>query len=564
MYQVRIHDRDYTNWDLCNLSCDSIVEDIKFVNPLTNKLFDCDTINIHNNIVTKVSGINNKVQLEGVLILEGNKTFGRTPNNKRLYYRCIPNNKNYPVFLVPYEVKIGFSKHQQNKYVLFKYVNWDNKHPYGELVEVLGDVNNLEVFYEYQLYCKNLHTSIKKLTNKTNDSLKQISTINVVQQIIQNPKYKIEDRTDEYVFSIDPDGSKDFDDAFSIEKQDEIYKISVYIANVYVWMEELDLWEHLTNRVSTIYLPDKKRPMLPLILSDSLCSLQENELRIALAMDIYFDKNGNLLEDKETNYKNVVIKTRKNFVYEEKKLVKNSHYKDLLFLTKILKPSIIDSHELVEYWMVRMNKEVGTRMKNKETGIFRKAIYKNETNEDYVDIDDNTSRLIRSWNNTDCKYVLYDKDIVLRHDMMDIDEYVHITSPIRRIVDLLNQIMLLSKEQLVCRMSENAGMFLQKWVEKIHQLNIDMKAIRKVQIDCRLLEICSNDTTILDNIHNCVIFGKTEINGIYSYMVYLNDVNILTRIKTTEEYKDLSKHKCKLYMFSDEDNIKNKIKCELQ
>ena len=562
-YQVNIHDRNYTNWSLYDLSTNSNIDCREQWNPLTNKFFHEDIIEIKEDTITKISGLDTKTTLQGVLVLEGNKTFGRTPNNKRLYYRCVPNNKNYPVFLLPYEVKIGFSKHQQNKYVLFKYVNWDNKHPYGELVEVLGDVNNLEVFYEYQLYCKNLHTSIKKLTNKTNDSLKQISTINVVQQIIQNPNYKIEDRTDEYVFSIDPDGSKDFDDAFSIEKQDEIYKISVYIANVYVWMEELDLWENLTNRVSTIYLPDKKRPMLPIILSDSLCSLQENELRIALAMDIYFDKNGNLIEDKEINYKNVVVKTRKNFVYEEKKLVKNSHYKDLLFLTKILKPSIIDSHELVEYWMVRMNKEVGTRMKNKETGIFRKAIYKNETNEDYVDIDDNTSRLIRSWNNTDCKYVVYDKDIVLRHDMMDIDEYVHITSPIRRMVDLLNQMMLLSKEQLVCRMSENAEMFLQKWVEKIYQLNIDMKAIRKVQTDCRLLEICSNDTTILDNIHNCVIFGKTEINGIYSYMVYLKHANILTHIKTAEEYNDLSKHKCQLYMFSDEDNIKNKIKCHL-
>ena len=112
-------------------------------------------------------------------------------------------------------------------------------------------------------------------------------------------------------------------------------------------------------------------------------------------------------------------------------------------------------------------------------------------------------------------------------------------------------------------MSENAEIFLQKWVEKIHQLNIDMKAIRKVQTDCRLLEICTNDMTILDNIHNCVIFGKTEINGIYSYMVYLKDANILTHIKTPEEYNDLSKHKCKLYMFSDEDNIKNKIKCHL-
>ena len=37
-----------------------------------------------------------------------------------------------------------------------------------------------------------------------------------------------------------------------------------------------------------------------------------------------------------------------------------------MYLTKILKPTIQDSHELVEYWMIRMNKEVGKTMKNKE------------------------------------------------------------------------------------------------------------------------------------------------------------------------------------------------------
>lgn len=562
IYQVNIYDRNYTNWELYNLESNSTTEKAELLNPLTNKLFDGDTIEIVDNHVTKISGLDNKVQLEGVLILEGNKTFGRTPNKKRLYYRCIPNNKNYPVFLVPYDVKLGFSKHQQNKYVLFKYDNWNSKHPYGELVEVLGDVDNLEVFYEYQLHCKKLHTSIKKLTNQTTTSLKNVP---IIENILQNSNYQIEDRTNEFVFSIDPDGSKDFDDAFSIEKQDDIYKVSIYIANVYIWMEELNLWEHLTNRVSTIYLPDRKRPMLPLILSDSLCSLQENELRIALAMDIYFDKNGNVIENREISYKNVVVKTRKNFVYEEKKLLKNSNYKEMMNLTKLLKPTVQDSHELVEYWMIRMNKEVGTSLKKKECGVFRQAIYKNDTNETYAGLDDNTSRLIRSWNNTDCKYVLYDKDIVLRHDMMDVGEYVHITSPIRRMVDLLNQIILASSEQLVTVRSTNANHFLDKWLENITGLNTDMKTIRKVQTECQLLERCTNNPDLLDNIHDCVLFGKTESQkGVYSYVVYLTNMNIITRIKSKEEYLDLSKHRCKLFVFSDEDNIKNKIKCELQ
>jgi len=561
-YQVNIYDRNYTKWDLCELSSNSTIENTEIVNPLINKLFDGDIIKRVDDSITKLSGLDNKAKLEGVLLLEGNKTFGRTPNKKRLYYRCIPNNKNYPVFLVPYDVKIGFSKHQQNKYVLFNYDNWTSKHPYGELIEVLGDVDNLEVFYEYQLHCKKLHTSIKKLTNHTTISLKNIP---IIENILQNPNYQIEDRTNEFVFSIDPEGSKDFDDAFSIEKQDDIYKVSIYIANVYVWMEELNLWEHLTERVSTIYLPDRKRPMLPLILSDSLCSLQENELRIALAMDIYFDKNGKLIENREISYKNVVVKTRKNFVYEENKLLKNSNYKEMMNLTKLLKPTVQDSHELVEYWMIRMNKEVGTSLKKKECGVFRQAIYKNDTNETYTGLDDNTSRLIRSWNNTDCKYVLYDKDIVLRHDMMDVGEYVHVTSPIRRMVDLLNQIILASSERLVRGCSTNATHFLGKWLENINGLNTDMKTIRKVQTDCQLLARCTNRPDLLDDIHECVLFGKTESRqGVYSYVVYLTNMNIITRIKSKEEYSDLSKHRCKLFVFSDEDNIKNKIKCELQ
>ena len=561
-YQLHIQDRNYTNWNLYDLSNNSIIENREQCNPLTNKLFHDDIIEINDNCITKVSGLDNTTTIPGVLILEGNKTFGRTPNKKRLYYRCIPDNKNYPAFLVPYDIKIGFSKHQQNKYILFKYDNWNGKHPFGELTEVLGDVDNLEVFYEYQLYCKDLHRSIKKLTNQTTTSIKNVP---IIENILQNPNYQIEDRTNEFVFSIDPNGSKDFDDAFSIETQDDGYKVSVYIANVYIWMEELDLWEHLTDRVSTIYLPDKKRPMLPLILSDSLCSLQENELRIALAMDIYFDKNGNLLEDREIGYKNVVVKTRKNYVYEEKKLLKNNNYKEMMHLTKLLKPTIQDSHELVEYWMIRMNKEVGKSLKKKECGVFRQAIYKNDTNETYTDLDDNTSRLIRSWNNTDCKYVLYDDDVVLRHDMMDVGEYVHITSPIRRIVDLLNQIILSSSEQLINGRSINANQFLEKWVTNMDGLNQNMKTIRKVQTDCQVLERCTNSPELLGESHECILFGKTEhYEGIYSYIVYLTNVNIITRIKSNEEYQDLSKHICKLFVFSDEDNLKNKIKCELQ
>ena len=564
-YQVNIYDRNYTSWELYNLESNSTTEKAELLNPLTNKLFDGDTIEIVDDRITKKSGLDNKVQLEGVLILEGNKTFGRTPNKKRLYYRCIPNNKKYPVFLVPYDMKVGFSKHPLNKYVLFNYSNWTSKHPIGELTETIGDVNNLEAFYEYQLHCRKLHTSIKKLTNHTNLSINKNTNDDFIQQIVNNPNYLIEDRTSEFVFSIDPNGSKDFDDAFSIDKQDGFYKVSIYIANVYIWMEALDLWNHLTDRASTIYLPDKKRTMLPTILSDSLCSLQENELRIALSMDIYFDKDGNQLKTREIEYKNVVIKTRKNFVYEEKKLLKNSNYKEMMNLTKLLKPEILDSHELVEYWMIRMNTETGNHLAQNKSGIFRKATYKNDTTLDLDKaFDKNTSNFIKSWNNTDCKYVRYEEDVVIRHDMMSVSSYVHITSPIRRIVDLLNQIIIMQTKLLVKMISSNAKTFLMKWLDQLDALNENMKSIRKVQTDCQLLFQCNNNKDWFDKTHSAILFGKTERNDeYYSYTVYISELNVVTRIKTEQNIDDFTVHKCQLFTFNDEEHITNKIKCQL-
>ena len=69
----------------------------------------------------------------------------------------------------------------------------------------------------------------------------------------------------------------------------------------------LKLWNSFTKRVSTIYLPDRKRPMLPTILSDTLCSLQENENRFALTMEIVINNDGTINEDIPVEYKNVII-----------------------------------------------------------------------------------------------------------------------------------------------------------------------------------------------------------------------------------------------------------------
>ena len=49
---------------------------------------------------------------------------------------------------------------------MFKYKEWTGKHPVATLVNNLGDVTELDNFYEYQLYCKSLYASIQNITKK--------------------------------------------------------------------------------------------------------------------------------------------------------------------------------------------------------------------------------------------------------------------------------------------------------------------------------------------------------------------------------------------------------------
>lgn len=199
--------------------------------------------------------------IPGILILKDNKTYGRHKTNGKLMYKCVPDDKTLPIFLVHYEFKnVGFSKRFNNLYVIFTYSNWDNKHPCGIIQHTIGDVDNLSNFYEYQLHCKQLNFSLKNFTKDT----KQPKNETIINSIIH--KYPtIENRTNEwFIFTIDPENCTDFDDAFSIKQlTSEITQLSVYISNVSILIDTLDLWNSFSRRISTIYLPDKKYRCYP-------------------------------------------------------------------------------------------------------------------------------------------------------------------------------------------------------------------------------------------------------------------------------------------------------------
>jgi len=595
MFQIMIEDRNYSQWVIIDVQTGKNIAKIesdspkwKDFHPIKEKLFTKDIFSLdkwNDKMNDKETGnketydihivsspVKESIEMPGVLILENNKTFGRTENKKRLLYKCIPDDKRLPAFLIPYEIKMGFSKVNKNKYVTFKFDKWKDTHPHGLLVQTLGNVEDIEVFYEYQLYCRSLHISITKFINKTRETIEKKPTPERISQICNNPHFTINDRRNQdYIFTIDPQGSSDFDDALSIRKMENgNWKISVYIANVYLWLETFNLWNSFSTRVATIYLPDRRRPMLPTILSELMCSLQKQEDRFAFVLDVLIDSNGNVIENSHV-FSNALICVEQNYVYEDPQMVAtDENYIQLLELTKMMDATTENSHDMVSFWMVFMNKSCGDFMALNKFGIFRSSTYfdtmKNETIQESIlcDIKEDTKRIIKMWNNSSGQYILYNDEEGIEHVIMDVKSYVHVTSPIRRLVDLLNQMLLIEKFGLITNMSKEAKAFLSSWLENIDYINVSMRSIRKIQTDCQLVERCFKTPDIMKIEHTGVVFDKLKkTDNTYSYMVYLEDIKLLSRITCKTDISNYSKNLFKLYLFEDEDKIKNKIRLSM-
>jgi exoribonuclease R len=575
-YKILIDDSHYTKWEFfdANTNAEVCIPELCKINPIERKLFTQDTFHFSTNVdggfgIIK-SAVRTRQYIPGVLMLENNKTYGRTSNKKRLLYRCIPDDKHLPVFLVPYEVKIGFSKLQKNKYVIFKYDNWNDKQPHGQLLQTLGDVDKLEVFYEYQLYCKSLHISLTNFTNKTREQLNKKTADEYIQQIFANPDFKIEDRRKEYIFTIDPKNSADYDDGYNIQSlENGRWKVSIYIANVYIWLETLALWESFSTRVATIYLPDHRRPMLPTILSDTLCSLQQNEVRLAMAMDIIIDGHGKICNDRDIQYKNVLIKVKKNYVYEDPIMLLNDKYYSQLFDISVkMDKSIKNSHDVVAHWMVFMNMHTGNKLIDAKMGVFRSVTYKDANLREVGgnNLDDDAVRVIQTWNNATGRYIVFDEGANFMHEIMNLKSYIHITSPIRRLVDLINQMLLMQNIGLISNMSIHASEFITNWLMQIDYLNISMRSIRKIQTDCVLLEHCFNNPHTMTKSYSGIVFDKiVRDDGTINYMVYLRELKMLSRIVSTQiDIDNYSQGLFKIFLFEDEDKTKKKIRLQFE
>lgn len=142
-----------------------------------------------------------------------------------------------------------------------------------------------------------------------------------------------EDIRGEFILTIDPPDARDYDDAISIKsfKRGECndgaaFELGIHIADVGYFIDAgspLDVEAY--ERGNSVYLPRHVIPMLPEILSNGICSLQEGVDRLTKSVFIRFDDNAKVISSRASS---TIIRSDKRLTYLEAEALIKGDMKD--------------------------------------------------------------------------------------------------------------------------------------------------------------------------------------------------------------------------------------------
>jgi len=156
-----------------------------------------------------------------------------------------------------------------------------------KLKKVLGNANDpgmdvLTVLYEYGIE-----------PNFPDEVMAQVETLDMV--VTEKAKIGRKDYTDRMVVTIDGEDAKDLDDAISLTREGNNYRLQVHIADVSHYVQAytpIDI--EAENRTTSVYVVDRVVPMLPHALSNGVCSLNPHVERLTLTCDMLVTPDGNV------------------------------------------------------------------------------------------------------------------------------------------------------------------------------------------------------------------------------------------------------------------------------
>lgn len=215
------------------------------------------------------------------------------------------NKKDLTIELTGEKLKDCVEGHK----VLVKALKEINKRKYlCEVIKVIGHKNDpgtdiLSIAYRHGIY--------EDFGEEVEKELESIPN-----QVSEKDLKGRKDLTNEVIFTIDGDDTKDIDDAISIKmKENGNYELGVHIADVSNYVKEnTALGDAAYERGTSSYLADTVIPMLPHKLSNGICSLNEGEVRLSMSCVMEINHKGKIVDyDIFPSY----IKSRKKMTYKK-------------------------------------------------------------------------------------------------------------------------------------------------------------------------------------------------------------------------------------------------------
>jgi len=337
-----------------------------------------------------------KSEFVGTVIKEGSACFVE-PTERRMYTN---------IALLPRDAK-GI---QPGEKVLVSITKWADplKEPLGKIIERIGKSGEHE-------------TEMKAIVLDKGFWLRFPEPVRIEAYKIKEeyPTLLAEEKTrrrtffDIPTFTIDPADAKDFDDALSFATlPNGNFEIAIHIADVSAFLKEKsDLDIEGSRRATSIYLVDRTIPMLPPVLSDDLCSLNEGEEKLTFSVILEMTPDAHIVKK---SFEKTVIKSNKRFNYEEAQHILDTgegiFVKELATLNTLAKkmrdrraergaidfgdeevkfdldkngfPLGVhrkergDTHKLIEEFMILANAEVAEFMTSKDPNIEQTFVYR--------------------------------------------------------------------------------------------------------------------------------------------------------------------------------------------
>ncbi len=257
---------------------------------------------------------------------------------------CIENDITYvkPLKLYPYDLILQENTDLalvEGEIVKLKCIKEDNKCLKVKAIEKIGhknspDIDTLKIMAELEV-----PTGFSEATRREVEKLPK--------EVTPEDYNGREDLTNEIIFTIDGKDTKDIDDAIGLKTlENGNYLLNVSIADVSRYVKFGGaIFTDAYNKGNSTYMADRVEPMLPIELSNGICSLNPNVLRCAVTCEMEYDTQGNLVNKRLFPS---IIKSRKkmnyddvNLVYEGKTPKEYKEYEEILLkmldLSKLLK-----------------------------------------------------------------------------------------------------------------------------------------------------------------------------------------------------------------------------------